>query len=401
MSEEWAERQRHTHRLARCLAGYLFTRRKVTTQQLYGLSQLAWITKSHEGTAAGYISRVKIPALGNILGREFSGNPSLDQVAEIVAEEFNDNSLIELVKGHSGFTNFYGAYRKNAFSWIEDNYSTLLPLYKAAYNSKSKEARLRTVEEIAKLPKIPNPGHPEQGMKPEYFLTPAFFILDHKIQFPIINGRKNVQNLLKALNVAKSDLTSQYRAMVRLYGKGGIKDAADLDQVQGDLSDFLDTNERTALKQLFGEKNIKLPLKDEADVEAAKKAGTVRYRRVHNQLTNKLRGSLTKFTLLEGNNDSCMFDVLVEQYDSNGNDLLIEVKSSIERPHVRMAVGQLLDYWFTLKGGKEPHLAVLLPKRPDEEVVGFLQWMRVGLMWFEGGQLCTVDDWLGHIASKS
>lgn len=129
--------------------------------------------------------------------------------------------------------------------------------------------------------------------------------------------------------------------------------------------------------------NRTLPLKDEADVEAIKSAGTINQRRIHNQITNKLRESLTKFTVFEGNSDSCMFDALVKDYDGKKNDLLIEVKSSTEPPHVRMAIGQLFDYWFTLKGDKEPHLAVLLPERPSKEIENFLNWLGVGLLWFE------------------
>jgi len=404
MSEEWAERERRTNDLARHLAGYLFRRRKVTARQIYGLSKLAWITNSYEGEVAAYVSSTKIPALGDVLERDFSKN-SLDQVAEIIAEELGDGSLIELVKGHSGFTNFYTAYRNSVFSWIEDNHSTLVPLYKAAYNCKSEKERLEIVEAITDLPGIPKANHPQQLMRPEYFLTPALFILDPKIRFPLINGNEKLQNLLKALNVADSDLTSQYRAMVSLYGKLGIKDAADLDQVRGDLPDFLTMNGRKATKKLLKRKNTatnrKLPLKDETDVEAIRKAGTITHRRLHNQLTNKLKESLTKFTLLEGTSDECMFDVLVKRYDSDGNDLLIEVKSSIESPHVRMAVGQLFEYCFTLKGDEQPHLAMLLPERPGKKVLSFLQWANVGLLWFENHQLCTEDEWLEHIAFKS
>ena len=404
MSEDWAKRQRHTNRLARRLAGHLFARRKVTARQIYGLSKLAWITNSYEGEAAAYIYSTKIPALGDVVEIDFS-NESLEDAAKIVAEGLDDSSLISLVKGHSGFTNFYKAYRNSVFLWIEDNHSVLLPLYKAAFNAKSEKVRLKIVNAITKLPGIPKANHPEQLMRPEYFLTPAFFMLDPKIQFPLINGNEWVQNLLNALNVADSDLASQYRAMVGLYGKGGIRDAADLDQVGRDLPDFLNTNKQTATKKLLERKNTtpdgELPLKDEADVEAIRKAGNVTHRRVHNQLTNKLKKLLTKFTLLEGKSDACMFDVLVKQYNKGGKDLLIEVKSSIEAPHIRMAVGQLFDYWFTLNGDEEPQLAVLLPERPGEDVVNFLQWMDVGLLWFEDQQLCTEDGWLEHIAHKS
>jgi len=404
MSEDWAERQRQTNRLARRLYGHLLVRSEVTARQLYGLSKLAWITNSYKGDTAAYIDSTKIPALGDVLGADLSNN-SLNQVANRIAEQLGDATLIDLVIDHSGFTNFYKAYRNSVFTWVEDNLSTLVQLYKAAYDSKSEKARLKIVEAITELPGIPKANHPEQLMKPEYFLTPAFFMLDPEIRFPLINGNKWVQNLLNALNVSDSGLVSQYRAMVALYGKGGIVDAADLDQVGKDLPDFLTTNQRKATKKLLEKKSTEadgeLPLKDEADVEAIKRAGTITQRRIHNQLTNKLRSLLTKFTLLEGKSDSCMFDTLVKQYDSDRNDLLIEVKSSIESPHVRMAVGQLFDYWFTLKGDEEPHLAVLLPKRPSKDVENFLKWVDVGLMWFENNRLCTEDKWLQPIVCKS
>lgn len=401
MSVDWAERQRHTNRLARKLAGHLFMRRTITARQIYGLSKLAWITNSYEGDAEAYIYSTKIPALGDILEKDLS-NPSLDEVASLIASHYDDISLRKLVKGHSGFTNFYNAYRNSVFPWIEDNLSALLPLYKAAYAAKKEEDRLHIVEAITKLPGIPKANNPDKQMKPEYFLTPAFFMLDPEILFPLINGNEWVQNLLKALDVADSDLPSQYRAMVRLYGEGGIRDAADLDRVGMDLPDFLTTSKKKATKKLLETKEtaegVELPLKDEADVEAIKKAGTLTQRRMHNQLTNRLRNALSDFTLLEGKSETCMFDVLVQRYDHDGNDLLVEVKSSSDSPQIRMAVGQLFDYWFILQGNKEPHLAILLPERPADELVNFIQWLNIGLMWFEGDQLFTEDSWLESIA---
>jgi hypothetical protein len=401
MSVDWAERQRHTNRLARRLAGHLFAQRKITARQIYGLSKISWITNSYEGDAAAYITSTKIPALGDIFETDFSDS-SLSQVAKEISNQLNDISLDALVMGHSGFTNFYKAYRNSVFTWIDENISTLIPLCKAAYNSRDDKARLKIAEAILELPGIPKANHPEHLMKPEYFLTPVFFMLDPEIRFPLINGNEWVQVLLNALKVSDSNLVSQYKAMVSLYGQSGIVDAADLDQVGRDLPDFLNTDERKATKKLLEKKKIdtdsELPLKDEADVEAIKKAGTITQRRIHNQLTNKLRISLSKFTLLEGKSDTCMFDVLVKGYDGDGNDLLIEVKSSIESPHVRMAVGQLLDYWFILNEAKEAHLAVALPTRPSKEIENFLKWMEVGLLWFEEDRLCTGNKWLESIA---
>jgi hypothetical protein len=116
--------------------------------------------------------------------------------------------------------------------------------------------------------------------------------------------------------VKDSGLVEQYQAMVGLYGIGGIDDAADLDQVGRDLPDFLTTETRTATKQLLQskqtEENATLPLKDEADIESMRKAGSVAQRRIHNQLTNLVRSQLAAYTLLEGRDPACMFDVLVK-----------------------------------------------------------------------------------------
>jgi hypothetical protein len=404
MSVDWAERQRQTNQLARKLARHLFSQHNVTAKQLYGLSKLAWITNSFDCEMATYISSTKIPALGDIFVTDFSNKPLAD-VAERVSLMLGDSSLQTLITGHTGFSNFYKAYRNSVLKWIEENLDTLLPLYMRAYSPSGDDERLKIVEAISKLPGVPKANHPEQLMRPEYFLTPAFFILDPEVRFPLINGNKGVQNLLKKLNVAGSDLVSQYRAMTGLYGIGGIRDAADLDQIGDDLSDFVTSEINVATKKLLEEKNTisesALPFKDEKDIESIRMAGTVNQRKIHNKLTNMLRYSLSKFTLLEGNSDACMFDVLVKRYNSKEKDLLIEVKSSIETAHIRMAVGQLFHYWYELNQGIEPHVAILLPEKPSEDNESFLKWMKVGILWYEGEQLCTSDHWLQCIAQKA
>ena len=96
----------------------------------------------------------------------------------------------------------------------------------------------------------------------------------------------------------------------------------------------------------------------------------------------------------------CMFDVLVKKYDKK-HDLIIEAKSSLERPNIRMAIGQLHDYWFNLKGNDVPHIAILLPNKPDTDCISFLEWMDVGIMWFENTELCTSTERLEHLINIS
>ncbi len=105
------------------------------------------------------------------------------------------------------------------------------------------------------------------------------------------------------------------------------------------------TPKKKAKKSLLKTKDTKntnkLPLKDEADIEVIRKAGTIKQRKIHNQLTNKIISSLSNYTLFEGRDNSCMFDVLVQNYKQK-HDLIIEVKSSLEKPNIRMAVGNFL-----------------------------------------------------------
>lgn len=241
-------------------------------------------------------------------------------------------------------------------------------------------------------------------MRPEYLLTPAFFTLDQRIRFPLINGNEGVKNLLSALKVSKASLEIQYQSMIGLIGTGGIMDAADLDQAGRDLPDFTDIAGKQPTKKLLEEKPTdtaaELPLKDEADIESLLKARTVTMKRIHNKLTNKLKTYLADYTLLEGCDKNAMFDVLVKNYDGDSSDLLIEVKSTIEAPHIRMAVGQLFDYWFSMRGDSEHHLAILLPESPAEEIKKLLSWLDIGVLWFSDDTLRTCCDWLTPLAEE-
>ena len=109
---------------------------------------------------------------------------------------------------------------------------------------------------------------------------------------------------------------------------------------------------------------------------------------------------MTEYTLLEGSNKSAMFDILVQDYDGDSTDLLIEVKSSTDIAHIRMAVGQLFDYWFFIKGDTEPHIALLLPATPDEKTKQLLAWLEIGVLWFSEEELITSSDWLHSLTTK-
>jgi hypothetical protein len=73
--------------------------------------------------------------------------------------------------------------------------------------------------------------------------------------------------------------------------------------------------------------------------------------------------------------------LLCDGYEKERNNL-IEAKSSVCREHIRMAVGQLLDYAFQ---GREkfphPNLAILLPKKPEPTLEKWLQHLNISIIW--------------------
>lgn len=409
MSVNWAERERDTNRLVRTVAKYLFEHDQVAPENLYGLGKLTWITNSYEGDNPAYIASTKIPALGEALGIDF-GNRSLPEVARLCSQTMNSPGVEQLVLRHTGFTNFYKAYRNSVRGWVDDNFEHLVELYGRSYRASGPEDRRQLIDRLAGMQGIPKANHPEQLMRSEYYVTPILFSLDPDVRFPLINGNEWVQNVLAALDVTGSSLADQFLAMTAMIGHSGIQDAADLDQVGRAMGkrtiDFVHTHTKPPTKALLGKKETRsektLPLKDEADIQIIQKAGSRTQRRIHNELTNALQGALGDYTLVEGAGAECMFDVLVKNYDGRGNDLLIEAKSSTESANIRMAVGQLYHYWFGLGNDvDEAHIAVLIPEKPSDDVIRFLRQMNIGSFWFQNGQLVTNDDWLEHLAGAS
>ena len=64
---------------------------------------------------------------------------------------------------------------------------------------------------------------------------------------------------------------------------------------------------------------------------------------------------------------------------------LIEAKGSATREHIRMAVGQLIDYAFQGKTKLgELHMALLLPEKPPKDVEAWLDSLGIRLIWTEG-----------------
>lgn len=400
MTDNWSERERHTNHLVRSMAAWLIDQKNITPDQLLGLIRLTWITAGHVNKDA-YVESVKIPALGKIVGRTYS-RMALAKVARDVAKQTGDANVEKLVLKETGFTNIYNAYRNSSSGWVRANFQQIMPLVKSAYRMTSDGQGRSLTRDIERLPGIGKPSLSTSAMHPASLLTPLMFSLDRRIRFPIINGRDHVRHILVKRGVDGGTLVQKYDAMVGIYGKGGIRDAADLDQVSDELEDFLngvDGQPKSMMLQKKKQNGKRLPLKDESDLKIVQKERSVSRKKLHNKMTNRLRGLWTRYTLTEGAGTSAQYDVIVKRYNSSGQDLIVEVKSSSETANLRMAVGQLFSYWYRLNEKREFDLCVLLPERPTQSDAEWLAWLEIGLIWFSaaGDRLETNCDWLAHL----
>lgn len=399
MAENWSERERRTNHLIRSIAGRLFTNKSVSPDQLLGLIRLTWITVSPVNKDT-YIKSVKLPALGKIFDQNYS-KMSLAEVARDVAERIETPGVERLVLSHTGFTNIYNAYRNSSADWLRSNFPKILPLSKKAYRLTTDAQGRSLAEAIDRLPPIAKPDQTSSAMHPASLLTPLLFALDGRVRFPIINGREHVQNILTKKGVDRGSLAQKYNAMISLYGKGEIRDAADLDQISDELENFLGHDEKPPKKKLLRGKRLSgkhLPLKDESDLKVVQKERAMARKKLHNHMTNRLRELWADYTLTEGAGTAAQYDVLVKNYNGEDQDLLVEVKSSTESANLRMAVGQLFSYSYRLNKKREYDLCVLLPGRPTQDEANWLKWLDIGLMWFSGNELDTDCDWLSHLA---
>jgi hypothetical protein len=398
MAENWSERERQTNRLVRSIAAWLFRQSEIRPEQLSGLAKLTWITDSRVNKDT-YINSVKIPALGLIFDRDYS-QQSLAQIANDVARLTGNARVRSLILNETGFTNIYNAYRNSSADWIRNNFKKILSLMKAAYDLNSDVDGRLLAEQIDALPPIGKPDQSSSAMHPANLLTPIAFALDKRIRFPILNGRKHVRHLLVKRGVINGTLPQKFDAMVSLYGKAGIRDAADLDQVSDELEHFLVDGSAPAKRKLLHKKKVggkHLPLKDENDLEVVQQERTAARKKLHNKMTNRLRDLWKNYTLTEGAGTSAQYDVMVKNYDDKGHDLIMEVKSSSEIANLRMAVGQLYSYSYRMDENMGFHLCVLLPNKPSASDSKWLDCLDVGLMWFSGDKLKTDCDWLAHL----
>ena len=89
--------------------------------------------------------------------------------------------------------------------------------------------------------------------------------------------------------------------------------------------------------------------------------------------------------------------LFTDAFDDQRN-LLIEAKAQSDRAYVRMAIGQLYDYQRFIR--PEPDLALLLPDRPTQDLVGLILSLGIRLIYKTGeGEFLEESDGENSVTS--
>jgi hypothetical protein len=128
-------------------------------------------------------------------------------------------------------------------------------------------------------------------------------------------------------------------------------------------------------------KIVSSPENHQLDYKVQNKAKVIKAKRVEAKLLENYRRWLEqqdrKLSAVKYKTLQC------DAYEEDRRNL-IEAKSSASREHIRMAVGQLLDYAF--QGNKkfgDPHKAILLPDEPRTDIVDWLDSLKIKVIWPE------------------
>lgn len=352
---------------------------RLTPEKLFALCQLTWFAKNWR--------KVKLLALWNLWDK---GNnlPDLDKPTDLVLYDF-PQEVIQYANEDTGFVNYYRPFRQPSREWVQQNFPSLAPLIHRVATLTNDDEIIEVAKCMESLPKI-SQWTRKAEMSSSSLLTPLFACLDPRQRFPVANKAKHVTGLHRKLGITLFALPDKIDTLIQLIGQYGISNALMLDVVSNQLLGM--KLEGSPSPEFHKEKEKDLTTKDTDDVDVIIHARSIKAKRLHNKMTNQLKKlcESAKLKIKEGDK-LYPYDALIVDYDGHGKDILVEAKSSVNRPELRLAVGQLFDYRRGLKRRAATDLAVLLPDKPDQDSMTFLDDVGVNILWFTDKQLTSID----------
>ena len=388
--ERWYQSETNTAALLRAVVsgrrGEL-----LSSDDIWHLLRLTWCTRSADH---GHWRILKVPALCHLFPQNNSvQKPSRHAKLQEVLDGMSlPRRVADAAAKTTGNIDLYKAYRNSSKGWCKRHATELRRIIReAARLQVNDRSRLALAAKIDALPKVPTPSG-ARHKSPGDVLTPLVAFLDPHRRFPLINGRKGVQALLRKLGLAGRNLKEQVQGMTGLIGRFGVADAFMLDVLADKIKEIaLKLNTPVAVKVVAPRVGSALPDFDTSEREYLRQAGTIRYRQRHNKMMEGLKRILDGFKLTQGKNPDCRWDLLVECYEATGRDLLLELKPDAEKAAIRIAIGQLLDYRRFVPRPAATDIAVLTIGAPDKLYRQLLMELQISSIWFIDEDCRAVD----------
>jgi hypothetical protein len=377
---DWYEHEKVTAYWVKKCFEHLVKSRKLDGRGIYNLARLTWVTSSPQyGVSDAKWFSTHRPAIYEIFGLnaeeedEAKDMAAFSKATGVDAKTFNPGPI--------GIVNFYTAYRNSVPAWAKRNAKELASILSTAARASTNIESFEAFRASLDLPAIPHPAGHNNGYRAAMLLSPVLACLDPRGKTPILNGADHVKELLVDLGIKSRTPIDQFQIMQGMI-RPPIKDGFLLD-VLGTLARRhlppIEVEDRGGVEDVDGKEY------DSKDEEPGTKKGTPAASAVvhlHNVITNALVKNFKRLGIVvrEGAERQARFDLLAENYDGNGRDLLIEVKSGVGPNDIRLAVGQLLDYQRYQKRKLATDLAVGLAERPTETLQRFLKEQGIALI---------------------
>lgn len=369
---DWVLGELQTARVIRMLWTNTAARDRSDPNFLAVLTRFSWINQAESDGESTRLWRnrhlaawVDSSAEGSELARALSSRTrlSLTEARRIIGTS-------------TGISHYYTALRPGALRAIRRHTGTIHSALEQVAQ-KSPDAVKKVGEVAAAIVALP-PFRGPAGRSGSLLnaLTPLVACLDPQRRFPIMNHR--TERLLRALG--RTHDVNGAMALAGLIGQHNLRHSFALDvYAASGRRKFPPAQRKTHI-------HAQRPVgrKDEEEGYARLSKKRIRVRRLHNALVNRfVRAVEWKYRLLESE-----FDVVLDKWRGN-RKLLVEAKTATNGPagrtQLRQAIGQLHDYrWraFPDKASKVD-LALLVPNRPEDEVISLLRSVGIEALWFD------------------
>jgi len=374
---EWVTSERSTAKYVQIIWNALNEKQKKDPKILVFLTQCGWINKPQDYKES--TRRWRNHNLAELLGNDYVDDATLEIALLDKWPKMNEKSARWIIKTSVGITHAYKPYRPGTIKYIHEHAVNINRAFHfVSEKSADAENKIRKVfNAIGRDLYIETPSGGYTSIINA--ISPVLACLDPNTKFPIMN--QMTARLLRAID-KQPDAEGAIALIELISKKTNVRDAFELDVYSQEMNfPVIQRMSHKADAALFGTNARNLRIKSEENSYCSISKQRREITKKHNILINTFRKRyLWEYKIEEG-----VFDLFLPKYVKDRN-LLIEAKTASSgvngRNQIRQAIGQLFDYRSTnFPEDMVIDLAVLLPKKPSQDIINLLGSLNVYTLW--------------------